>query len=72
MPEREVRVVLAAAAIRDIEAIYRRVAEGSGVLVADSVYQDFTQVFERIAAFPESNPSRDHVRPGYRIVPVSA
>lgn len=72
MPERDVSVVLADAAASDIQSIYRHVAENGSVTVADGVYARLIEAIAHLGQHPESGAPRDHVRSGYRIVPMSS
>ncbi|NLD15314.1 MAG: type II toxin-antitoxin system RelE/ParE family toxin [Gammaproteobacteria bacterium] len=50
----------------DLEAIWRYTADKWGVSQAN-LYQDtLTTAFIRLAAAPQTAPSCDHIRPGYR------
>lgn len=72
MPEYDVAVVLADAAASDIQSIYRHVADNGSVAVADGIYARLSEAITRLREHPESGAPRDHVRSGYRIVPMSS
>ena len=72
MPARRLSVVITETAQRNIQKIWSDLARDAGARVADDLYSRIRKRIDELPDFPESWPSRAHVRPHYRIIPASS
>lgn len=62
------RVVFAARAERQLEALYRFIAAEAGGVRAESYVGRIVEFCERLRQFPERGNRRDDIRPGLRTI----